>query len=422
MKIPLLGWAFFSIALAGSTFAQTTVDSPIFVPLHFQPTDTGSVKLGIYVGIGGGSPALFEFDTGGSGFYAAFSSDSHTAPWWGTYQDVNYPTAISTTYDSGLSYSGYLSSAAVSLHGSATSGALVTTSSTAQIGRMDLIQLENPSTGAVIDTLWSNDGSTSSSPPINGAFYGDFGMNLAHNKSPDSGGLSNLVAQLHYGSGVTAGFRIHADRTSGQAWLQIGLTTEDTNNSSALYFKMNPDPDAPPGSLTPVTGLPFYGQQLFNATITITDGENTLTSEGVGITPDTGASTTLHNTQLAPEPLPGQYDEFIDWNEGSTDQGDLMKDLSFALSGTTLSADEVSYFEFVTTHKNDDGKVMVQNNRPANSNYYLNTGISLFYSYDVIYNIEDGVLGLIAVPEPSTITLLAVGVVAGIFVLRRRHG
>jgi hypothetical protein len=63
---------------------------------------------------------------------------------------------------------------------------------------------------------------------------------------------------------------------------------------------------------------------------------------------------------------------------------------------------------------------MVQNSRATSSstNYYLNTGLSLFYQYDAIYDLQNGVFGLAPVPEPSTAGLLLLAAAGG-FLLRR---
>ena len=65
----------------------------------------------------------------------------------------------------------------------------------------------------------------------------------------------------------------------------------------------------------------------------------------------------------------------------------LQTDLAFSLSGTTIDGSPASFFDFTTTDTNDDGKVSVQNGNTdaAGPGYYLNTGIYLFFRYDVVY-------------------------------------
>lgn len=412
------------VFLPAPSHAQTTVTTPIIVPLYFTPTDTGAAKLGIYASIGtGGTPKLFEFDTGGTGFYAAYSSNAGVAPWWGSGVTLGGPP-IANTYDSGLSYAGFVAQGAVSIFSSANATTpSVVTASTTQIGQMDSIEKINPDDpDASPQILWTNAGEFQPCvPPINGAFYGDFGMNLAYNTNNSSSGLTNLIAQLNFAPSVIPGFRIHANFLTQNASLQIGLTSLDTNSPTANYFHMNLD-SAGGNATTPVSNLPFYSQQLFNADIQIQgDGPEVLQSINVGMTPDTGANTTLHNTQLSPQPLPGEYDHFIDWKNDDENVGDLKNNLQFTLTGNTTSGDLFQILNFQTNDVINFGNVAVQNNRPLNSNYYLNTGISLFYQYDVIYNIQEGIIGLDTVPEPSGGAFLALALSLSYLLRHRRR-
>jgi hypothetical protein len=366
------------------------VTKPIQVPLYFQTIDTdGKQKLGIYVSLGyGAPPQLFEFDTGAGGFYAAYATTSHAAsPWWGS--DVTTTTTpVHDEFDSGLTYSGYAATATVSLYSVGSSTPLVT-SGKLTVGQMNVIM---DKTGELV---WTPAGS--SAPPIDNAFYGDFGMAPTYGAN----GIDQVIAQLTFARGVKPGYLIHVDPVTGQAWMQIGLTSNDIHNSDGMYFPMLPDDKA--GSSTfPNSGLHFYGEQLFNAAINIIDRNGTLLIDdpNVGITPDTGASTTLHNTNLSPDP--GKYNSIIDWKDDSQTVGKLKTKMLFWLTGTTTGQTPVRYFQFVTTDDTDAGRVQVQNAAPSagpTELYYLNTGISLFYTYDVVYYLGtragNGTLGLI---------------------------
>jgi hypothetical protein len=369
------------------------ITKPIQVPLYFQTVDTdGKQKLGIYVSLGyGAPPQLFEFDTGAGGFYAAYASTSHAAsPWWGS-NVTTTSTRVQDGFDSGLTYSGYAATAAVSLYSVGSSTPLVT-SGQLTVGQMNVI------TDKSGEPLWTPAGS--SAPPVDNAFYGDFGMAPTYGAN----GIDQVIAQLTFAGGVKPGYLVHVDPVTGQAWMQIGLTSNDIHNSEGMYFSMLPDDKA--GSSTfPNSGLHFYGEQLFDAAINIIDRNGTLLIDdpNVGITPDTGASTTLHNTDLSPDP--SKYNSIIDWKDDSQTVGKLKTKMLFWLTGTTTGQTPVRYFQFVTTDDTDAGLVKVQNAAPSAGPaapaelYYLNTGISLFYTYDVVYYLGtragNGTLGLI---------------------------
>ncbi|WP_168214913.1 hypothetical protein ACRDU6_22665 [Mycolicibacterium sp. ELW1] len=376
------------------------ITRPIKVPLYFQSIDNaGTQKLGIYVSLGyGAPPQLFEFDTGAGGFYAAYASaDPTRSPWWGS--NVTTSTQqVQDTFDSGLQYSGFAATGTVSLYSIGNSTPLVT-SGQVVVGQMDSIT--NSKSG---DTLWTPEGlpKPDSPAPIDNAFYGDFGMAPTFSAN----GINQVIAQLTFGWGVKPGYLVHVDPDTGEAWMQIGLTNSDIANSQGMYFPMLPDDKAGTDTFKN-SGLHFYGLQLFNATINIIDKSGTLliNTPNVGITPDTGATTTLHNTNLSPDPYPTRYDSIIEGDSSGTETVSKLKnDMLFWLSGNTTGQTPVRYFQFVTTDAQNAGKVKVQNPTAdevvdTTEVYYLNTGISLFYTYDVVYSLGttagNGTLGLI---------------------------
>ncbi len=109
--------------------------------------------------------------------------------------------------------------------------------------------------------------------------------------------------------------------------------------------------DSAAGNNKTPTGLKYFSQQIFNATIHITDHKNnrSLKSPGVAMLADTGATTTLHNTQNGPQPLPTKYPEFITWDNSDQNAGNLKDRLTFELSARTTSGRTARFFKFKTT-------------------------------------------------------------------------
>lgn len=371
------------------------ITKPIEVPLHFATIDKDGVqKVGIYAALGGSAtPQLFEFDTGGNGFYAAYASvdTKVNSPWWGPAVTTNGQT-VTNSYDSGLVYTGLVASTTVALFAAPDSPTALLASRQVGVGQIDSIAKGS-------ETYWGPDGSTT--PPVDNAFWGDFGLSPVYSDK----GIADVVAQLRYARGVSPGYRIHIDPKTQTAWMQVGLTSADLQAPGGLYFDMLPDTAAPTGAVARYGGVRYYGlskegQQLFTSTINIVGDTPGITNDGVGVTPDTGASTTLHNTNLSPSPK--EYDSITKWKDDDKTTGrlDVDKNLEFFLS---TPADE-DFFKFAVTNEPDYGRVDVQNNNPKRPTYYLNTGISLFYTYDVVYSLGDpvasivgpqGVLGLI---------------------------
>ena len=386
-----------SAALPVSLAAQSVISNTVLVPLHYKVIESGASKLGIYASIGGGTPQIFEFDTGGAGLYAACATNDKS-PWWG----ANFSTTgqnVTNTYDSGIRYEGAIVTAPVSFYADHHSAeALVTTADNLRVGQMTNIINTN---GA---SYWTPQGeATNGVPPIDGVFYGDFGMSLAYANS----GILNLVAQLSFTNGIAPGFRVRA--YGNNPYLQIGLTATDTAGSSAFYFTMNTNTNAPPGATFTNSGSLFYSEQVFNANMTISNATTNFTAN-LGITTDTGASTTIHNADQGN--IPSEL-----YTTNSEGKGHLVAGADFQLYGTNTDSTVVDFFQFTTTG-ND---VTVQDNKPGNDQFYLNSGIALFQQYDVIYNLQDGQIGFAAVPEPRTWALVLSGAfcIAGAMMRRR---
>lgn len=390
----------FLTVLPAAVSAQSVISNTVLVPLHYRVIDSGGFKLGIYASIGGSTtPQIFEFDTGGAGFYAAYaSSDTSKSPWWGTGFAAT-GNSVTNTYDSGIRYEGTAVTAPVSIYSDHHSVApLVTTSAALSVGQMTSIT--NTNGGAA---LWRPDGNDGGQPPIDGAFYGDFGMSLAYADS----GIVNLVAQLSFTNGIIPGFRVRAYGASPH--LQIGLTAADTSSSSAFYFGMNTNTNAPVGATFTNSGSPFYSEQVFNANMTISNATTNFTAN-LGITTDTGASTTIHNGNLGG--IPG--DLYVTNDDGKVY---LVPGADLGLSGLTVSGTNAEFYQFVTTNK----QVTIQDGKTNNTTFYLNSGIALFQQYDVIYNLQDGQIGFEAVPEPSTWALVVLGATLLTAVVARRR-
>ena len=373
--LSLLGGGVFGVPALGQGFS--TVTTPIQVPLHWRQVNgdaNGQRKLGIYVTLGGGTtPQLFEFDTGGNGFYATYATGS--SPWWGNAWTTTGGT-FSQSFDSGLAYTGTAATTTVQLFGSVTASTPLLTAANAVVGQ----------TTNIVDTkytpheqLWPLASGTSA-PPIEQAFYGDFGM------APKRGqaGIDQLAAQLLYGPGVTAGFRVHA--SDENPWVQFGLSASDTA-LAATSFALNV------GSGTSPAGVKYYDNLVVTGSLSVTDGVREF-KQPTGFIFDTGASTTIHsgtNVQVPDDLTKDGY-------------GKRVKDGALVVvSGSSLLDGNWPAFINITASATD--KVGVQNDDSSTKKgpYYLNTGIAPFLEYDVVYNLDGETLTLVpafpSVPE-----------------------
>jgi hypothetical protein len=389
--------------------AQSEITAPITVPLIYTQIAGGGYKWGINLSIGdGATPGLFEFDTGGTGFYAAYATNS-TSPWWGS---TPVGTTVATNhYDSGLTYLGTAVQSSVSFWSNTDSGfSSIISATNVSIGQSTNICKVNTD-GVITQNLWTPSGPATNTPPINGAFQGDFGMSLAYG----SNGLANIVAQMTFGNGITPGFLVNTPLNGTNGFLQIGLTAAQTNAAGFNYFKMNTNA----GGTYANSGLPYYSEQVFNATMTLSNSaitnQNNIYSTNIGITTDTGATPALHNTTNDP----GFPNNLISG-------GDLTNGVSFTLSATNNNGVLTNITTFTTSETDDyasNNAIVSVQNKPADqttyTNYYYNSGLFLFNQNQVVYDLQNGNIGFgpLAVPEPSTIWLILSGLC--IFFLRK---
>ena len=383
--------------LVGGRAVAQEIGAPVVIPLYATTIDSGGCKWGIYASLAGGTPQLFEFDTGGGGFYSVYSSDSSVAPWWGTNFTVINNNA-SNSYDSGYSYSGNTVQTAVTLYSSNGSSLL-------SLGGATVAQ-----TVSIIDTkktnepIWNNSGSQVGTAPIDGAFYGDFGMDLGYN----SNGIVNLVAQMQFTYGVTPGFIVNTPLNGSNGFLQIGLSASQTNQAGFNYFGMN----VLSNSNTTASGTHFYNQSSVNLNLGISNsvtGRNYTTN--IGIITDTGASPNIHNTQNATNPdFPREW--IVTDNNGKQF---LESGLALTLSGANTDGSKVTVYSLTTStaddYSNFSGNVIVQDTATTHTNFSFNAGLYFFDHQQVIYDLQNGRIGLgpLTVPEPSAFSLLVAG-------------
>lgn len=98
-RLVLLALAILALFPVGAQ-AASVISETVLVPLHYRELNSSTDKLGIYASIGGGTPQIFEFDTGGAGLYAAYATNSNS-PWWGTDFSAT-GLFVTNSYDSGI--------------------------------------------------------------------------------------------------------------------------------------------------------------------------------------------------------------------------------------------------------------------------------------------------------------------------------
>lgn len=276
------------ILLEGRVVLSTT---PYKIPLELVNIRTAAnpeYKLGIYVGLGGGAPKLYEFDTGGKGFWAAYSPKVGANQWWGK-ATVEETGTLSNSYASGNNYQANLVSTTVELYGADGHGPA--SSPVVQTGQVELAQIQKfyNSKNANAAKSWTS-ALKHDRAPLFGHFYGDFGASLAPVASSQGTSIFSILPQIPMPAGLDVGFIVHVGSLDGSTkpWLQVGIDPTDT--ASYTQVPMNPYASA---TAFPVTGVPAYSEHVATATFELHDKKTGLkqTFSQIGWTIDTGAPT-----------------------------------------------------------------------------------------------------------------------------------
>lgn len=402
-------WCWLLFALAGveafasqGLQAQVLYGKPVEVRLHRQAIDNGPTeKLGIYVSIGDSStPTLFEFDTGGSGFFAAYSRNGEST-WWGNSGWSSSQTPVSNKYGSGLEYQGFAASGTVNLFENA-----LTTTPKLQVNGVELAQTTKILDSKKNERLWPLPSQSSlcpNKPSTECAFWGDFGMALKAGKN-DS--VDSLIRQAAFWTSfdmsvITPGYRVRA--AGPEPSIQFGLGADDLRAEGSSFV------------LDLTTGQVSGG-------LTVTRGSLTYPSNGSPSTPllfDTGAFPTIHAEACEQTSNPPDFP--IALTRGQQCQN-VVDGAEVVVSGLTTADNQLEpFWAFQSGQGPAQTNLALKVKNKTKDGYYLNTGLLPFETFDIIFNLDPSKPQVTLVPVPAPAPLLgAAGLLGFARRLRRR--
>lgn len=335
------------------------------IPLHYLPyTTPGGVvedKYGIDVSIGGGPARMYEFDTGGTGFLAGYDP----AFWRGI--DPSGPS-VQANYTSGNYYDAVAVDAVISL---GRGPGAVSTAVPVQVGA--ILAGGNEKTGATFDFL----GST---PPVEGSFYGDFGASFGINNGKGPGvAMTSVLLQLP--GNLSSGFVVELGPIGRPARLTVGLTPELRGQ-----FPYAVPLDRIDDLFYPTSGRQVYEQFGFAPTYTLSKGSSTQSLGAIQTLIDSGAPSMSLRLPGWPEGKPYPFS-----SDGTTvDPGTTMTVGFPAAPGT-----QPLEWSFVA---GNDGSVnqigYSSSSGQATKGDNVNTGLDLYDMFDVMFDVEAGVVRL----------------------------
>lgn len=368
--------------------------------IDLQQVDFGSPrsdvhKLGIYVGLGGGAPKLYEFDTGGEGFWASYNPALTSDQWWGNAK-VEGQSNLTISYSSGNTYVANQVQTSVQLYDASPSGTsggeVVGTTQDVDLGQ--ITSYSDPTHPAAVAS-W-NAALADGAGPLEGGFYGDFGASLAPSGTDASNSLLSILPQIPMPPGLADGFYIHLGSGSSDdpSYLQLGLTPADIKTFHT-QLEMTHTKAPEPGTF-PVTGVPTYSQQVTHANFSWADPKTHKgqTFHDVGWTIDTGAlpvniwqgSGLRVNPSFLKRPK----------TSASVETGTFKKGLDFTVTASSGIAGKPDLTMKIdgTGGTPADNKVTAQYHKKASMGRdYVNTGMLTFKRYDVLYDLSDDIIG-----------------------------
>jgi autotransporter passenger strand-loop-strand repeat protein len=345
---------------------------PIDIPLYLVPFGDG-FKVGIEVSLNGGQTyEMEEFDTGASGFFSAYNP-----AWWSSYSVVS-DTPVVMSYDSGNAYTAEAVSTNVTLQ--TTNGTPLSVNDVT----VGLITSAENSKSFSPQGWNANLTSPVSSPPLDGSFYGDFGMGLS-----DNNGIEAVLAQL--AGGLSDGFIINLGSapygSTGQIGeLQLGLTQADiasfATSGTLLTMQGQNTLDTFPNS-----NEPTYAKNLGSGSITVSSGTAPPFTSPSTFVYDTGApSLNIHEGTVITS---GGLSGFADSSTSGLTSGTT---IALSAPGATSSANGWTYGYEVTSTNGGTSAILSEKAGPG----YVNTGIGAFFGESVMFDLADGELGFLA--------------------------
>jgi len=379
----------------------------VFDLINFSETG----QLGISVKLGDNTRSFpYILDTGSAGFFTAKGT---TSAWDDTILSPG-TEAFHVSYGTGgLAYTGTMGHTKVTFQ---TSGGSSLTVHDVRLGVIHTVE-GRPNWDANINHV-NGEGHPDPIAPeteTSHQFFGTFGAGL-FKTATEGGNASSVIGQIPLAEGLTKGFVIHTGgRESSSAKLTVGLTQE-MMASFPILIQMNPSTGVQTNSNGTTVNL--YPEAQASATYTIVKGDLSYQTVAQLIL-DTGGLGTHITTGSEIDPPAGLLAE---GGESLIDGASFSVDIEGTdYPGTETAAGDLDWTIAPTGPVLFENKVgVVTPTDPLQGS--LNSGIALFYQYDVMFDTENGLIGLRPVPEPGAFGLLGTALAAlGILRVRRKR-
>ncbi|HEY8902984.1 MAG TPA: hypothetical protein VIM48_04705 [Chthoniobacterales bacterium] len=358
------------IGAAGACLAQAFT-----IPLYHVRDEQGNLRLGVYAALGGSRDArLYELDTGSSGMYAAYN-----AAWWPQLAVVR-PSPGPQDYGSGVQFDADIVKTQIAFRLGDGSFSMP---ATVEIGR-----IQSGAAKGISSSRWASMVARGQ-PPLHGVFFGNMGSGLK-----EKNGLFAVLAQI---PGATNGFIIRSGGVVEQLGrgqsirrgeVVVGLTPASRAQFPVRVPMLPQIVDGSPLQLP--SGYAARDEYPLAVQITLTGPDGNTASAKARAVLDTGGV----NIHIHP---------------GSGMDVDLEIPRSFLVKDKRLRPDtnvEITApggwnwnFTAGTTKSVNRMQVTPAGDQKAGG---INLGISVFFDFDVMFDIENGVIGFRPITSGSS--------------------
>jgi len=366
----------------GTMVSYVLSTQPYTVPIYHIANST---DIAIYASLNGGPLVPYLLDSGSPNMFATYGT------WWpGHTSAITPPDTDAFTFASGVTYDYVPTATSVSL-GSDADGSIVATANNVNVAQ--IISIVANGTTSSFDN-WASAVTGGGAPISADDTYGNFSAGLYGSNS-----LATVLAQIPIGSNLHNGFIIQAGGLSAATGtLTVGLDptviSQWESNASTIILQMQttgntlPNPD---GNTVTVNGYQKAQAGLTDVTLMM---NGTTSSYAIPTVIDTGGgpNNIIYN--------PGGTPDLSSWLQ--TDSNELLNGIRYTLSGTIANplgaietgstiADLLNYIVGAGALSGGGNTLAIEDpNIPGTLR--VNPGISLFYDYNIMFDLQDGLV------------------------------
>jgi hypothetical protein len=352
----------FGLDLSDAAAKRKTVD----VPLELVPIGHEQYKVGINIRLGGGPPKLYTFDTGSSGFYAAYNGK-----WW-PHLTLQTKPPYQQSYGDDVVFES------------------LTVRTTVGIRSNRGMVKAKVDVGLIADAWGGQLGPSGSSswfpdveagnPPLFGNFYGDFGSGLR-----EVGGLFAVLPQLR--GNLSSGFAVQlgcrnpsTQKLEPQQKLIIGLTNKVRAGATSWVPMQKGDNRA-----RFPNGNPTYAQALLASRFSLSSSDKPPYAFAADAILDTGAPTTaIHAGRDITIPE--------DYLESTRAETRVAQGNTWSVTAEGTRVDNGFSLGLITGDTPGVDQIDVTKDPDATKSE-VNLGLIPYFRHDVIFDVERGLVG-----------------------------